>query len=114
MEMEYVRTKLRELNIRPDERLNKLQNSKPVEELKWAEKRCGFLAEDNTCKIYDIRPIVCRTHNSLDDPKFCDASQGKSSHQQQYVIMLEAFHIALSIIEGTASQDSLVALHEIS
>jgi Fe-S-cluster containining protein len=30
--------------------------------LRWDGRHCNFLGEDNMCKIYEYRPITCRTH----------------------------------------------------
>jgi Fe-S-cluster containining protein len=30
---------------------------------------CPFLGEDNSCTIYNDRPIVCRTYTCVDDPR---------------------------------------------
>jgi Fe-S-cluster containining protein len=32
---------------------------------------CPFL-KDKQCSIYDLRPLMCREHTSLDDPKKCE------------------------------------------
>ena len=31
---------------------------------------CSFLNSDNTCSIYEVRPIACRTYPHTDDPDF--------------------------------------------
>jgi Fe-S-cluster containining protein len=36
-------------------------------------RQCIFLDEKtNKCKIYPVRPLVCRSHFSQTDPKFCE------------------------------------------
>lgn len=114
IEIEYIRTKLKERGIKPNKRLHKIQNNRPVDLLKWAEKRCGYLSDEGLCRIYDIRPMVCRTHNSTDDPIKCDASQGPSSHRQQYIIEVEAIALVLSFVDGKHYFDNdLTGLHTI-
>lgn len=39
-------------------------------------KRCVFLAGDDTCKVYEVRPISCRTYFVISDPELCDYSNG--------------------------------------
>ncbi len=33
---------------------------------------CSFLNEDNTCSIYEVRPLACRTYPHTDDPAFAE------------------------------------------
>ncbi|MDE1712699.1 YkgJ family cysteine cluster protein (plasmid) [Chromobacterium amazonense] len=37
---------------------------------------CTFLAEDETCSIYEFRPFACRTFFAYDNPEYC-AEPGK-------------------------------------
>lgn len=62
------------LDVPVDEEKLKLQAS-------WSEKdwsknlknsSCVFLSDQGECKIYDKRPLVCRTVMSTVEPKLCD------------------------------------------
>lgn len=33
--------------------------------------RCPFLGDDNTCSIYQYRPLACRVYYTFDDPALC-------------------------------------------
>lgn len=35
-------------------------------------RRCRFLNDDNSCSIYDVRPIMCRVYLAVTPPKNCD------------------------------------------
>jgi Fe-S-cluster containining protein len=37
--------------------------------------RCVFLSNQNTCNIYEVRPLHCRKYLVLNDPKFCNAKK---------------------------------------
>lgn len=37
-------------------------------------RKCTFL-KDNECSIYDARPIACRNHFVVSDPKHCDTQE---------------------------------------
>lgn len=59
----------------------------------WFEKRipCMFLDEsDNTCKIYDHRPMVCRTLIVLSDPENCKPPGGKEIKRLNAGAVVEA------------------------
>lgn len=36
------------------------------------QRRCQFMAEDNSCKVYDVRPMSCRKYHVITEPKLCD------------------------------------------
>jgi Fe-S-cluster containining protein len=36
------------------------------------KRRCIFLQEDNSCGVYERRPLSCRIHHSLSPPEKCD------------------------------------------
>ena len=47
--------------------------SKQKLEIPRQERQCIFLdSVTKSCSIYPVRPLVCRSHFSLSDPKFCD------------------------------------------
>jgi Fe-S-cluster containining protein len=43
------------------------------------ERKCVFLSDENTCMAYKYRPLVCRTHFVLSDPKICATPDGKGT-----------------------------------
>lgn len=44
---------------------------------KWHLTPCTFLGLENECTIYDVRPLACRIHHSIEDtPEPCDISRG--------------------------------------
>ena len=53
---------------------------------------CGFLGEDNTCSIYDVRPKACREFPHTDRPKIYQIAQ----HTLKNVAICPA---AFSIVE---------------
>lgn len=52
------------------ERMEK-QISMPVEELKYADRACMFLGEDDACKVYEYRPSACRKYMVVTEPALC-------------------------------------------
>jgi Fe-S-cluster containining protein len=113
-EFEYIRRQAKARKIKGNKVLSKIQNSKAPELLKWAEKRCKFLGQDDSCMIYEFRPLVCRTHNSTQDPKDCDLSDGYKEHRQQYIIEVEAINVALMMLTAKSLKDiKLIPLHKI-
>ena len=73
------------------------QNSRGFKNLTWAEKQCSLL-KNGRCSIYNNRPIVCRLHNSSDEPQECEINMGKG-HQQVYVLELVALEMALYFLD---------------
>lgn len=43
----------------------------------WALGRFCALLVDGRCSVYPVRPVACRLHNSVTDPKTCDGAVGK-------------------------------------
>ncbi len=41
-------------------------------ELKFADRKCVFLGDDNLCRVYEHRPGSCRKYMVSGDPKECD------------------------------------------
>lgn len=41
-------------------------------ELSIEDRRCVFLGEDRTCRVYEHRPGACRKYHVLTDPDLCD------------------------------------------
>ena len=40
-------------------------------------RKCVFLGDENQCRIYKDRPMVCRSNNVLSDPENCKTEDGK-------------------------------------
>lgn len=72
-EASYITSYLKQFKVQVDLDKIKLQNSvKRIDDLKFAKKTCALLDDSGKCKIYNIRPLICRLWNSIDDPKLCD------------------------------------------
>lgn len=73
LETDMIARHCREHNIEID--TDKLEQQKDLDEDEYLlnpHKRCTFLAPDNSCKIYDVRPFACRNHYVANDPALCD------------------------------------------
>jgi Fe-S-cluster containining protein len=66
----------KEDGIRVDEaRLARQAQKESVDawrDLPVEDKRCVFLGDDNTCKVYEHRPAACRKYLVKTDPDLCD------------------------------------------
>lgn len=92
-----------EENIQIDvDRLSK-QESKTIEqwsELTAQDRKCVFLDNDNgCCKVYEYRPISCRTLLVVSDPKHCDTDNPESLISK--FSMLEANIVASAVMNAT-------------
>lgn len=76
-EAEIIVNYCRENNISIDTEVLKVQEPLDRSERgKHPNSRCVFLKEDNTCGIYEVRPMACRKYIVVSNPKFCDVSNG--------------------------------------
>lgn len=119
----HIRTIVKQRNIIPNsERLKKQKKSESIhyKDLSWSDKACSLLSDpdengDRQCTIYDERPIICRTHNSTEDPINCDRSEDdeKPVHEIK-IVFLDAL-LTASIVSGgkpNSREPKLYSLHE--
>jgi Fe-S-cluster containining protein len=50
-------------------------------------KRCVFLDTDNTCKIYEVRPVACRSHTVTSEAALCDTDKYPHGFVAEYFNM---------------------------
>lgn len=62
-----------------------------VEKIPWTDRKCVFL-KDNSCSIYDERPMACRRHNSVTPVELCDTSTGLHQVGSVYHITSEIWY----------------------
>jgi Fe-S-cluster containining protein len=55
-------------------------------EMPHQERQCIFLDKTNSCKIYPVRPLVCRSHFSLTEPKFCEWIDNMDSDMVHFIV----------------------------
>lgn len=119
MEIEYIQKFIQAKGITPNpERLEKQKQNDPA--IKWADKACSLLGEPNEkgkrdCMIYEARPLICRSHNSFEDPKFCNKSVfPERSISEGRAVELDALAMALIMVDVPKGQTSYkVGLHEV-
>jgi len=63
-------------------------------------RKCTFLDENGSCKVYDVRPTSCRTLNVVSDPKLCDMENHKGK-QVLRVVDAEAEIISCATSNAT-------------
>lgn len=120
-EGDYIKKIVAEKGITPNaDRINKQKQANP--NIKWIDKACPLLLDEDEsgqrkCSIYEDRPLICRTHNSTEDPKFCNKEEfpGRTISELK-AVMIEGL-VMSSMIAGnkdyTSPQDCLVSLHSI-
>jgi len=92
LEASYIHSYINQVEIPFDKKLVERQNLKPHKDLAYANKRCAMLNAEGKCRIYEIRPSICRLHNSTSEPQQCDERKGPPSIQTLRTI--ETFGIA--------------------
>ena len=104
IESEYIKFVIKELNIKPNKKRSKIQNSTNEDKIKWINKACPYLLDENSkgirlCSIYEFRPIVCRTHNSLEESKYCNKEEFPNRFiNEGRLIKTEAVTLALCLL----------------
>ena len=66
-------------------------------------RKCVFLSDEGTCKVYEVRPFVCRNYFSVGDPNECDPDQhpkGGVTTTMNY----ETFAMYLAVLEANPSE----------
>lgn len=101
-EVEYLLSKIKENNVKPNRRLLKIQNkTEDFHKIKWAHKACSLLDSNGNCSVYEFRPMICRTHNSTIDPKFCNKEKYPNmSINEGRIIQLDAITTALFLMDN--------------
>jgi Fe-S-cluster containining protein len=61
-------------NLHIDKETLKKQSALKAEH--WGHNKCVFLDENNTCSIYEVRPMTCRKYYVASEPKLCDVTTG--------------------------------------
>ena len=75
-----------------------IKYSNPFRVSKFAGVPCPFL-KDNSCSIYNIRPIVCRAHfNISDQPKACDSTAPDSKDNTVHSLDFNNLYLAIQMV----------------
>ena len=61
VELDYIRKYLAQV---PPELLKRLRARRQTPEIRDGAQ-CIFLAEDGACDVYEVRPVICRTHGPV-------------------------------------------------
>jgi len=104
---------IEQFDIPFDRKLVTRQNAKKFHRLKYADKRCAMLNENDKCSIYQHRPSICRLYNATTDPKDCDGSAGAPNTKTLRTI--QGFGVAAALITFDEEQknDGDYPLHKI-
>lgn len=76
--------------------------------IKYTDRKCVFLDENNRCKIYKHRPASCRKLIVVTDPKLCDMENNYGAKVGK--LMVVDAELATSAMFNCAETDSLPKL----
>jgi Fe-S-cluster containining protein len=120
-EGDYIKKVIAEKGIVPNaDRLKLQKEGNP--HLKWAYKACPLLLDEDEsgerkCSIYKDRPLICRTHNSTEDPKFCNKEDFPDREIKELKIVLLEGIVMSSLLTGNKqvnpAEEPYIALHDI-
>lgn len=71
-------------------------------------RKCVFLDEEGSCKIYNFRPITCRKLMSIDDKEKCDIGKGVLQVKRLVIHEVEAVSLILGKNSEGGSLPSLL------
>lgn len=115
IEAQYIMKVVREKGIKPNmERVNE-QMLNP--DIKWNQKACSLLLDENEegkrlCSIYEERPLICRTHNSNENPANCDRSTDpKKIIAETRASIIDALQM-VAVLVGMDTRKPYSSLHE--
>ncbi|RKZ82365.1 MAG: hypothetical protein DRQ39_10790 [Gammaproteobacteria bacterium] len=78
--------------------------------LDFKKRRCTLLDNDDKCRIYKNRPLVCRSHNSIDLKDYCNRVKYPTRKlNRAYNIDIEAIQMAFAMVSNNGSTE----LHKI-
>ncbi len=120
LESVYIKANIIKNNIIPNQRRKNLQMENDFNTLSFSDKACPFLSDENAngqrlCSIYEFRPLVCRTHNSLSPIKMCNKElYPNTSVKEVRTLESEAIFIGLLLLEkGIETVPKLYKIHNI-
>jgi len=119
MEIDNIKAVVKAKNIIPNaERLAKQKQNDP--KISWSDKACSLLSDPDEngqriCTIYEDRPFICRTHNSREEPKFCNKSEYPDKGiQEGRILEIDALGMAIILVDVPKWQTHYeTALHDI-
>lgn len=118
LEGDYIKKVVTENNITPSKTRIERQRSSGF--LAWEDQACPLLLEKDVnglrkCSIYEDRPIVCRTHNSVENSMFCNKDVFINRPVREgRIIEAEAIGLALVTLHAGEEKDPsnfLIKLH---
>lgn len=120
IEANYVASEIKRRGIKGNKRRIKLQSlNQPI---KWIDKACPYLLDENSngerlCSIYEFRPHVCRTHNSIEPVEFCNKEKYPNrTIAEGRAIEIEAIPIALMKLYMEETKDGyypMIPIHKL-
>jgi len=115
-EAEVIVQYCKDNDIAINEKLLEIQKSLTIQQRNaHKDNRCAFLSPDNTCSIYEVRPLACRKYIVASKPKHCDASKGTREvaviSELRTEILISAYS-TLKMMFGNMSQMTLKALKD--
>lgn len=100
-EAEVMVSHIKRLGLKLDRKRLLAQKDRFVEDyhtIGWEQQKCGLLADDGSCSLYQWRPSSCRKYAVVSPPEMCDPRRYKNAWIVQDV-HAEAFVAALLALE---------------
>jgi Fe-S-cluster containining protein len=116
IEAHHITKVVFERGIKPN--MERVQEQMSNPNIKWMQKACPLLSEPNeagkrTCTIYDERPLICRTHNSNEDPINCDRSTDPNKFvNETRASVIDAIQL-VAVLVGMDQHKPYTSVHEL-
>lgn len=119
-EAEHIKQVVKSKSVVPN--ADRIAKQKSGDEIKWIDKACPLLMDEDAagerkCSIYEDRPLICRAHNSTEDPKFCNKEEFPGRTISELKNVLVDGILMASIVTGNKqinpSEELMIALHNV-
>lgn len=99
-EASFVFSYVQQFNIPVNYKQLKKLNEVGIENLPFKQKACPLLDKQGSCSVYKIRPMICRIHSVINNPKYCDFSKYKGRSKMGRIMEAYALTTALAVLDG--------------
>ena len=111
-EASYITSFIEQFKIKVDQDIIDFQVKHGIEKVKMAQRKCSLLDDDNSCKIYEIRPMICRLYNSTDSPELFDFEKHPETTGTARVLEAWAYMLAVADIDRERNGETPYDLHK--
>lgn len=102
-EASYIFSCIKQFNLPVNyAQLVKLNSVENINDLTFSQRTCPLLTKDKTCGVYERRPLICRIHSVVNNPKYCNFAKYKGRSKmgrivESYALMMALFSLDIKM-----------------